>query len=123
MERLDVVIKPALVVILFLVGLYGALWLKSSVSLSEASFMVLVTLSAIFSTLLPNLNQLKSFSIARGELILQEVKDSEEAVRELAIAVLDVVETSTEYSIVTEEFDEGHYDKAVERVRLLTNKK
>lgn len=114
--------KPTLVVAIFLIGIGGSLCLKTFLGLSEASFMVLVTLSFVFSILLPNLNQLKSFSITKGELILQEVKDSEAAVRELAIATVDLVEASNEFAIVTEEFDQDRYDKAVDKIRNLTSK-
>lgn len=114
--------RPVLVVTIFLIGIGGSLCLKKFVGLSEASFMVLVTISFIFSILLPNLNQLKSLSLTKGELILQEVKDSEAAVRELAIATVDLVEASSEFAIVTEEYDQDRYDKAVEKIRKLTNK-
>ena len=89
------IIKPILVVVIFLVCGIGSVWLKGFLSLSEASFMVLLTLSTIFSILLPSLSQLKSFSITKGELILQEVKDSEAAVKDLAIATMDLVEAAT----------------------------
>ncbi len=116
------IIKPAIVIVLLMVGIMCSMWLKSHSNLSEASFMVLVTLSAIFSILIPNLGQLKSFSITKGELILLEVKDSEAAVKELAIATLALIEASSDGSIVTEEFDRDRYDKAVETIRSLTEK-
>jgi hypothetical protein len=119
--RMNVLTKPAFVLVLFLIGVCGSVWLKSLLDLSEASFMVLVTLSAIFSILLPNLNQLKSFSITKGELILQEVKDSEAAIKELAIATVDLVEAANEGSLVTEEFDQERYDHTVENIKALTS--
>lgn len=114
--------KPVIVIALFILGIMCSLWLKSHEDLSEASLMVLVTLAAIFSILIPNLGQLKSFSITKGELILQEVKDSEAAVKELAIATLELVEASNDGSIVTEEFDSARYDKAVNTIKSLTEK-
>ncbi|TMX32032.1 hypothetical protein DA096_08875 [Vibrio rotiferianus] len=115
-------VKPTIVVVIFLVSVWGAMWLKNNVNLSEASFMILITLAAIFSILLPNLNQLKSFSITRGELILQEIKDSEVAVKELALATLELVEASTEAAIVTNDFDEERYKRAIEELKSLTAK-
>lgn len=114
-------IKPTLVLALFMAGISGFVWLKNLLNLSEASFMGLITLSAIFSILLPNLNQLKSFSITKGELILQEVKDSEAAIKKLAIATVDLVEAANEGSIVTHEFDQERYDAAVEKIKALTS--
>lgn len=113
--------KPAIAIVALLISIWCSLWLKSYASLSETSFMVLVTISFIFSILLPNLNQLKSFSITKGELILQEIKDSEAAIKDLAIATLELVEASTAESIVTESFDQDRYNKSVERVKSLTN--
>lgn len=118
---MKIFIKPVLVIALFLIGVYGSVWLTSLLELSEASIMVLVTLSAIFSVLLPNLNQLKSISITKGELILQEVKDSEASIKELAIATVDLVEAANEYSLVTNEFDQERYDQAVKKVKALTS--
>ncbi|MUK32177.1 hypothetical protein GNP44_19120 [Aliivibrio fischeri] len=115
-------LKPLIVVLIFIGLVMCSLWFKNYASLSEASLMMLVTLSAIFSILLPNLNQLKSFSITKGELILQEVKDSEIAIKELASATLELVESSTEAAIVTNEFDEARYKKAIEEVKLLIAK-
>ncbi|HEY0922075.1 hypothetical protein [Rheinheimera pacifica] len=119
---MKILIKPALVLVFLLTGIGGSAWLMSQLNLSEASFMVLVTLSAIFSILLPNLNQLKSFSITKGELILQEVKDSEAAIKELAIATADLVEAANEGSIVSHGFNQARYDQAVEKIRALTSK-
>lgn len=113
-------VKPVVVLALFIFGVIGSAWLKILLNLSEVSFMGLVSLSAIFSILLPNLNQLKSLSITRGELILQEVKDSEAAIKELAIATVNLVESANEGSIVTEEFDQERYDEAVEKIKDLT---
>jgi competence protein ComGC len=115
--------KPAVVITLFILGIMCSLWLKSGLDLSEASFMVLVIIAAIFSILIPNLGQLKSFSITKGELILQEVKDSEAAVKELAIATLELVEASSDGSIVTEDYDSSRYDNAVNTIKSLTEKK
>lgn len=112
----------ALVVAIFLMGICGSLYLRNLEGLSEASFMLLVTISFIFSILLPNLNQLQSFSLTKGELILQEIKVSESAIRELAIATVELVEASTEFAMVSEEYNQEHYERAIEKIRKLTNK-
>ena len=82
--------------------------------------MVLITLSTIFSILLPNLNQLKSFSITKGELILQEVKDSEAAVKELALATVELVEAGTDGLMATHLFSQERYDSAAAKIKSLT---
>ncbi|HIH0456629.1 TPA: hypothetical protein ACYHOH_003199 [Vibrio cholerae] len=105
--------KPFIVIAIFLIMLWCSVWFKSHYNLSEASLMVLVTLAAIFSVLLPNLNELKSFSLAKGELILQDVKDKEQAVNELASATLELIEASPVPLLVAEEFDRDRYSYAL----------
>jgi hypothetical protein len=117
------IIKPLIVVGIFAIAVICSLWLKTYASLSEASLMILITLSAIFSILLPNLNQLKSFSITKGELILREVQDSEAAVKKLAAATLELVEASNDGTIFKEDFDSERYQEAVEEIKSLINKK
>ena len=112
-------IKPAVIIIIFFGLVSLSLWLKKYSNLSEASFMILVTLSAIFSILIPNLNQLKSFSIAKGELVLQEMRETETSVKELAKAILEVTETSS-HGLMLESFDGEAQDRAVEQLRKLT---
>lgn len=116
------IIKPIIVIGIFLIGVKCSLWLKSYAKLCEASLMVLITLSAIFAILLPNLNQLKSFSITKGELILQDIKDSEAAVKELAIATLELVEAISEGALFLEKFDDTRYESAVKKIEFLTKK-
>ncbi|MEL0630384.1 hypothetical protein [Psychromonas aquatilis] len=94
--NLTAIKKPIIVIVFFLVFGYLSLWLKSYSNLSEASFMVLITLSTILSILLPNMNQLKSFSIAKGELVLQEIKETETSVKALAEATLNVMKVADE---------------------------
>nr|WP_076025903.1 hypothetical protein [Vibrio cholerae] len=114
--------KPFIVIAIFLIMLWCSIWLKSHYNLSEALLIVLVTLAAIFSVLLPNLNELKSFSLAKGELILQDVKDKEQAVNELASATLELIEASPVPLLVAEEFDRDRYSEAIKKVKALTEK-
>ncbi|WP_063651007.1 hypothetical protein [Aliivibrio fischeri] len=114
--------KPVIVIAIFLVMLWCSVWFKNHLNLSEASLMVLVTLATIFSVLLPNLNELKSFSLAKGELILRDVKDKEQAVNELASATLELIEASPVPLLVEEEFDSNRYNEAIKKVKALTEK-
>lgn len=100
-----------------------SLWLKLYAGLSEASFMALVTISVVLGFLLPNIDRLKSFSLTRGEVILQEIKDSEVAIKELALATLELVEASTKGARVTEEFDQDRFKRSIERMKSLTSKR
>ncbi|WP_462147990.1 hypothetical protein [Pseudoalteromonas gelatinilytica] len=116
------ILKPVLVIIIFLILVNLSVLFCSSNELSENVLMLLITLSAIFSVLLPTMNNLKSFSITKGELILQEVKVSEKAITELASATLELIESSPIPLLTEEDFDENRYNKAIDKVRSLTIK-
>ncbi len=119
---LNKILKPLIVILLFVFFVYCSVLFKGIVGLSETSLMVLITISALFSLLLPNINQLKSFSIAKGELILQEVKERESIVKDLAMATAELVEASTE-SAITYNMDVEKYNNALEKVKNLSKKK
>ncbi|GGB11406.1 hypothetical protein [Agarivorans gilvus] len=83
-------VKPIVVIVLLWATGRFSLWLQNYSDLSELSLMTLLTMSFILSILLPNINQLKSFSIAKGEIILQQVTEKEENVKQVAIATARV---------------------------------
>jgi competence protein ComGC len=118
MDYVNRILKPTIVVAMLTSFIGFSIWLRKYESLSEASFMVLVTLSAILSVLIPNLNQVKSFSISKGELVLQEMKETEASVKELAKAIVEVQETGN-HGIMLESYDSEAHDMAIERLRKL----
>ena len=83
-------IKPVVVVILLGASGSTSFWLRDYAELSESSLMVLLTMSFILSILLPHLNQLKSFSIVKGEMILSEVEEKEKNIKKVALATAKV---------------------------------
>lgn len=112
-------IAPAISIITLFVGFKVSLWLKEYSNLSEASFMLVLIFFMLFSILLPRLNKFQSFSLVKGELVLQEMKETEASVKELAKAILEVIETSS-HGIMIESFDSKAQNKAVEKLRKLT---
>ena len=112
-------IKAIIVTAILFIMVSLSLWIKEYSNLSEPSLMVLITLSAIFSILIPNLNQLKSFSLVKGELILQEIKDTESSIKELAKALVDVTEASN-HNLVLPSFDQEEQTKALEKLKKLS---
>jgi len=89
-----IVVKPIIVVITLLLGLYFSLLLNETSNLSEKSLMVLIILSVIFSILLPNLNRMESISLLKGELVLRKIEAKESAIKELAELTLDALEAN-----------------------------
>jgi len=110
---------PIIVIIALGIGFKVALWLKEYSNLSEPSFMIVLIFFMIFSILLPRLHRLQSFSLSKGELTLQGMKETETAVKELARAILEVTETSS-HGLMLENFDSEAQKKAVEKLRKLT---
>jgi hypothetical protein len=118
MNFLNKIIKPVCVVLMLLGFIILSIFLRDYASLSEASFMVLITLSSILGVLVPNLNNVKSFSISKGELVLQEMKETEASVKELAKAIIEVQEAGN-HGIMLETYDGEAHDAAIENLRKL----
>jgi len=65
-------------------------------------------------------DSIQSFNLLKGELILKDIKETESSVKNLAKAILEVTETSS-HGIMLESFDSEAKDKAVEKLRKLTD--
>lgn len=120
MINVQKILKPSLVLLMLASFIGASIWLRGYATLSESSFMVLITISSMLSLLLPNLNNIKSFSIIKGELVLQEMKETEASVKELAKAILDVTETGS-HGLMLQSYDGEAHDKAIESLRKLTS--
>ena len=115
------IIKPALVTTIFIIGVWVSLWLKAYSNLSEVSFMAFVTISMIFSIIIPNLNNLKSFSLTNAELVLQDMKETEASVNTVASAICIAVEAIRENSLELNEPSQ-EYKEAIQKLKTLSNK-
>ena len=124
MSKIKIIIKatvaPAISIVTLVIGFKVSLWLKEYSNLSEPSFIIVLTFFMIFSILLPRINRLQSFSLTKGELVLQDIKETEASVKELAKAILEVTETSS-HAIMRESFDREAKDNAVDKLRKLTS--
>ena len=123
MRKIAIIIKatiaPAISIITLFIGFNVSLWLKEYSNLSEPSFMIVLTFFMLFSILLPRLTKLQSISLSKGELVLQEMKETEIAVKELAIAMLDLTEASNHH-VMLESFDPVAQKKAMDKLKKLT---
>jgi hypothetical protein len=116
----EATIKPIMVMTTLGISVYLALSLKEFSKLSETSFMVLLTMSFLISIILPNLHQLKSFSLTKGELVLQEVKETESNIKELALATVELVESGTDGLLAIHHHDRERYERAKQTITKLT---
>ena len=112
--------RPIMVIVTLGISVYLSLSLKEFSNLSEASFMVLVTMSFIIAIVLPNMNQLKSFSLTKGELVLQEMKETESNIKALALATVELVESGTDGLLATHHHDRERYERAKQTITGLT---
>ena len=101
------------------IGIGGSLALKSSGLITEPSFLSLMVLSVLIGLFISYSDKVHSINLLKGELILKDIKETENSVNELAKAILEVTETSS-HSLMLESYDSEANNKAVEKLRKLT---
>ena len=106
--------------ILSIIGIALALFLLCYDFIGEVTFILLVSISILVGIFIQYSGSIQSFNLLKGEMILKDIKERESAVKDLAKAILEVTETSS-HSIMLESFDSDAHDKAVEKLRKLTD--
>lgn len=111
---------PIKAISLFVILAFGSVQLNCKGLIGEASLVTLLGLVLMVSLMVYFQDRLKKASISGFELDekVRIVKDSEELVRELALSVLEVVE-SNEGGYKQPEWDVERYAKAKESLRHL----
>ena len=112
-EIVKTIILPFLIVVM-------SITLLSFKLIGGASFVSLVVISVFLGLIVNYSDRIKSLSLPGAKLILQDMKETESSVKELAKAVLEVTETSS-HGLMLESFDSEAKDKAVEKLRKLTS--
>jgi len=112
------IIKASATLILTALGVFGSVHLRDSGRVSEMPFVLLVIICIFVGTLVAFAHRIESFNLRELSVKLREVHETERSVKNLALAVLDVLEKS-EHSLVLESFDEGAYKESVETLRNL----
>lgn len=106
--------------ILSFIGVIIAIILLCFSFIGESSFISLIVISVLIGVIAQYSDSIKSISLLKGELIIQDMKETESSVKELAKAVLEVIETSS-HGIMAESFDSEAKNKAVEKLKKLTS--
>ncbi|MBW2942284.1 hypothetical protein [Zhongshania aquimaris] len=99
-------------------GIFGSVYLKYIGVISEPSLIVLILAATLVGLFICYADKVKSINLKEGELILQEMKETEASVKELGRAVLELNEASS-HSLMLESFDSDADEKAVEKLRKL----
>ena len=105
--------------ILSFIGITLSLLLICFDFIGEPSFVSLIVISVVVGIFVRYSDSIQSLSLLKGELILKDIKETEASVKELAKAILEVIETSS-HAIMRESFDREAKDKAVKKLRKLT---
>lgn len=99
-------------------GIVGSVYLKHIGTISELSFLVLISISVLVGLFVCYSDRVSSINLKKGELILSEMKETESSVKELGRAVLEVTE-ALNHTRMLESFDSNAHKKAIEKLRGL----
>ena len=105
-------------IILCAIGILGSLHLKRSGDISEASFLLLVSLSVFVGIVIFLSDRITHFSVTKLEVTLEKMKETETSVKELGRAILSVEEAGS-HRLMLESFDPKTYNESVEKLRGL----
>jgi hypothetical protein len=106
--------------ILCVSGVLGSVKLIEMKFIGEVSFVALLCFTVLISLLLAFMWKVESFkaSGASIEVKLREIKEAEKSVKELSLAILDVMDAK-DHGLMLESYDRQAYAQAVEKVKKL----
>ena len=119
-HQIIIAIKTITSIIILLGGVKFCLWLKSSENLSEPSFITLIAFFMILSIVIPFFNQIQSFSLFKGELILKEMKETETSIKNLGIAIYNAIDCSSKDSLSISSASRNDFQVAMKKLKELT---
>ena len=112
--------KNLIIVSVFLfVALGGASALKIYSIISEPTFLSLIIVIFLIGLFISYSDKVKSINLAKGELILRDMQETEASVKELAKAILEVTEASN-HGLMLQSYDGKAHELAIEKLRKLT---
>jgi hypothetical protein len=111
--------KSITVIILAFIGILGSVQLLKDHSISEVIFVGLCSLSSIIGLFIGFIERIKILSLKDLKLTLHKIDDSKKEIKDLALAVADLVEAASAGSIVTEDYDDTKFKDSLKRVRQI----
>jgi hypothetical protein len=107
-------------IIFFIIGICGSIMLIEMKFIGEVSFVALLCFTVLISLLVAFMWKVESFkaSGASIEVKLREIKEAEKSVKELSLAILDVMDAK-DHGLMLETYDRQAYEQAVEKVKKL----
>jgi hypothetical protein len=109
--------KSITAIILAFIGILGSVQLLKDHSISEVIFVGLCSLSSIIGLFIGFIERIKVLSLKDLKLTLHKIEDSKKEIKDLALAVADLVEAASAGSIVTEDYDDTKFKDSLKRVR------
>lgn len=110
--------KTAATFLVFGFGLAVSVGLKASLNLSEPLFGVFVALSVLTALICFFGNRLVAVDLKALRLELQKVEAAEVSIREVASAIVDVIEAN-DHCIALESYDSKKAEEAMNRLKKL----
>ena len=107
--------RAAIAIALSVIGIAGSVKLKSCGEISELSLLALISLSVFVGLVIAFIDRIKSFTITlqKFTVTLREMKETEASVKQVARAILGVIESQS-HGIMLESYDGEKADTAIE---------
>lgn len=101
-------------------GVAGTVKLKIDNVIGEPTLVALVALAIFTGTLIAFIDRVQSVSLKELKMTLNEVKETEASVKEVARAILAVIESQS-HGVMLESYDEQKAIKAIGKLEALVN--
>jgi len=115
------IINTICAIIFFCIGVSGSFITMTKGFVGEFSFVTLIVLSSFISVLIWLNNRISLLKFLQFELKLREVQRSEKAIKELALAMIEYVETATEHVIADDDHDQKKVELCIEKIKRITS--
>ena len=99
------------------IGILGSLILKMSGVISEPSLVTLIVFSVLVGLFIAYSHRVVKLGVASIELA--KVVETEQSIKTIAWALLDVIEKMFEHTRVLESFDQNVFDESVAKLKSL----
>ena len=99
------------------IGILGSLILKMSGVISEPSLVTLIVFSVLVGLFIAYSHRVVKLGV--GSIELAKVVETEQSIKTIAWALLDVIEKMFEHTRVLESFDQSVFDESVAKLKRL----
>ena len=112
-------IKAIISFLIALILLAGSVALKVFSVIGEISFVLFIITSLLIGLALYFSDKVKILDFRKGQLILQDIKETEQSVKKLSLLTLELMEVSNEGAVQWSNFDEEKFKEVADKLRKL----